>query len=194
VSGKLVNIAKNLRKRSTDAENLLWRHLRVKQLEGLKFRRQQPIGNYIVDFVCFEKRVVIEVDGGQHTIEKERDNERDRWLKGQGFIVLRFWNNDVLKNINGVLEVIGVNCLNHPPLNPLPSREGRRRGKKSHQGSKEKREYSHQGSKEKREYSHQGSKEKRECFHQGSKEKRECFHQGSKEKRECFHQGSKEKK
>jgi very-short-patch-repair endonuclease len=96
----------------------LWRHLRARQLEGLKFRRQQPIDNYIVDFVCFEKRIVIEVDGGQHMVEKEKDTERDDHLKRHGFRVLRFWNNDVLTNIGGVLEVIRDNCLNHPPLTP----------------------------------------------------------------------------
>jgi very-short-patch-repair endonuclease len=130
----LNNIAKNLRKKSTEAEKLLWRYLRLKQLEGLKFRRQQPIDNYMVDFVCFENRIVIEVDGGQHTIEKEKDIERDNYLKKYGFKVLRFWNNDVLTNISGVLEVIRENCLNHPPLTPpvkggevrgVPSREGK---------------------------------------------------------------------
>ena len=114
----IIGIAKNLRKRSTDAEILLWRHLRSKRLEGLKFRRQQPIGNYIVDFVCFEKRIVIEVDGGQHVIEKYKDNKRDKWLEGQGFKVLRFWNIEVLMNIQGVFEVIRENCLYHPPLTP----------------------------------------------------------------------------
>ena len=75
------------------------------------------MGSYIVDFVCQEKRIVIEVDGGQHSTERKRDNERDKWLKGQGYKVLRFWNNEVLANIEGVLEVIR-NCLNHPPLTP----------------------------------------------------------------------------
>ena len=118
-------IAKELRKRSTDAEKLLWKQLRLRQLEGVKFRRQQPIdNNYIVDFVCFEKRLIIEVDGGQHAVEQEKDIERDRYLKKHGFKVLRFWNNEVLTNIEGVLEVIRENCLKHPPLNPLPSREG----------------------------------------------------------------------
>lgn len=131
------NIAKNLRKRSTDAEKLLWRHLRAKQLEGLKFRRQEPIDNYIADFVCFENRIVIELDGGQHAIEKERDIERDNYLKKHDFIVLRFWNNDVLTNIGGVLEVIRDNCLNHPPLIfPLPSREGKNKGDPVKEGSK----------------------------------------------------------
>jgi len=85
LSDNIIRIAKNLRKKSTDAERLLWRHLRAKQLEGFKFRRQQPIGNYVVDFVCFENRIVIEVDGGQHAIEKEKDSERTKWLESQGF-------------------------------------------------------------------------------------------------------------
>ena len=120
----LSTVAKELRKRSTDAEKLLWKYLRLEQLEGLKFRRQQPIDNYIVDFVCLKKRIIIEVDGGQHSEEKEKDRERDNYLKKQGFEVLRFWNNEVLTNVEGVLEVIRGNCLKHPPLNPLPSREG----------------------------------------------------------------------
>lgn len=110
---QLVNLAKNLRRRQTDAENLIWRHLRAKQLEGCKFRRQEPIGNYIVDFVCFEKKIIIEVDGGQHAIESREDKERDSLLKNDGFLILRFWNNEVLQNIEGVLEVIRNNCLNN---------------------------------------------------------------------------------
>jgi very-short-patch-repair endonuclease len=90
---------------------------------GFKFRRQQPIDNYVVDFVCFEKRIVIEIDGGQHSLEK--DAERNNYLEKNGFKVLRFWNNEVLQNIDGVLEVIKNSCLYHPPLNPLPSREGK---------------------------------------------------------------------
>ncbi len=125
---KFINIiAKNLRKRSTHAEILLWRHLRAKQLEGLKFKRQQPIGNYIVDFVCFKKRIVIEVDGGQHAIEKDKDRERDKWLEGQGFRVLRFWNNEVLMNTEGVLEVIRGELFESP--SPNPSHQGRGKGK-----------------------------------------------------------------
>jgi very-short-patch-repair endonuclease len=90
-------------------------HLRTKRLGGLKFRRQQPIGAYIVDFVCFERRIVIEVDGGGHAFAKAKDNARDAWLQGQGFQVLRFWNNDVLQNIDGVLAVIREYTFNHPP-------------------------------------------------------------------------------
>ncbi len=106
----LIKTAKTLRNRSTDAEILLWKHLRAKQLEGIKFRRQQPIGRYIVAFVCFGRRIIIEVDGGQHS-EEGKDKARDAWLKMQGFKVFRFWNNEVLTNIQGVLEVIRNNCL-----------------------------------------------------------------------------------
>ena len=111
------SVAKALRKNFTDTERILWRHLRAKQMEGYKFRRQEPIGNYIVDFVCQEARIIIEVDGGQHSVEQKKDFERDRWLKEQGYRVLRFWNNEVLTNIDGVLEVIRNN-IDHPPLTP----------------------------------------------------------------------------
>jgi very-short-patch-repair endonuclease len=107
----LTQIAKKLRKESTHAERLLWRHLKTKQLEGYKFRRQEPIGNYIVDFVCYENRIVIEVDGSQHQTEKAKDKKRDLWLKSQGFKVLRFWNNEVLNNLEGVYKVIKESCL-----------------------------------------------------------------------------------
>jgi len=80
------------------------------------------MGRYIVDFACHEKRIVIEVDGGQHVQDKERDRERDQWLKEQGYNVLRFWNNEVLQNIEGVLEAIR-NSLLSPSLNP--SHQGR---------------------------------------------------------------------
>jgi len=106
----MISAARALRASSTDVENLLWRQLRRKQFSGLKFRRQQPIDNYIVDFVCFEKRVVIEVDGGQHASERDKDAERDQYLMRNGFKVLRFWNTEVLQNMDGVLEVIGSSC------------------------------------------------------------------------------------
>ena len=117
MTNKFTEIAKNLRKRSTDAERMLWKHLRARQLDGLKFRRQEPMGNYVLDFICYEKELVIELDGGQHAIKKEDDAERDTWLKQQGFKVLRFWNNEVLMNIDGVLEVIRMH-VHHPPLTP----------------------------------------------------------------------------
>lgn len=122
MKSKLTPLAKNLRKSSTDAEKLLWRYLRSKQLAGLKFRRQQPIGDYIVDFVCFENRVIIEADGGLHN--KQKDNKRDQWFHEKGFNVLRFWNTDILTNINGVLEIIEKNCLSETP-SPNPSLQGR---------------------------------------------------------------------
>jgi very-short-patch-repair endonuclease len=103
--------ATDLRNNSTDAERLLWRHLRNRQLEGVKFRRQQPIEAYIVDFVSFEKMVVVELDGGQHTENAEYDEQRSDCLHKNGFTVLRFWNNEVFENIEGVLEVIRQRCL-----------------------------------------------------------------------------------
>jgi very-short-patch-repair endonuclease len=123
---QLTGLARKLRIQSTDTEQLLWRNLRSKSLNSYKFRRQQPIGDYIVDFVCFEKMIIIELDGGQHSQEEQikKDQERDKWLESEGFEVLRFWDNDVLNNTKNVIEVILDRCLNHPPLNPLPSREG----------------------------------------------------------------------
>jgi len=85
---------------------MLWKYLRANQFKALKFRRQHPVGDYIVDFICFDKRIVIEVDGGQHAVNVQDDHARDSWLKGQGFEVLRFWNNEVLQNIEGVIETI----------------------------------------------------------------------------------------
>ncbi|HEV8719793.1 MAG TPA: DUF559 domain-containing protein [Candidatus Binatia bacterium] len=118
--------ARQLRKNLTDAERLLWRKLRLWQVDGFKFRRQQPLGRYIVDFVCLEKRMIIEVDGGQHAEDANYDTDRDAWLRNQGFVILRFWNNDVLKNIDGVLEVIAKNLQSTPYLNPSPQ-GGRRK-------------------------------------------------------------------
>src|SRR6516225_8322257 len=97
--------AKALRKTMTEAEQLLWRHLRAHRMSDQKFRRQQPVGPYIVDFVHFGARLVVEADGGQHN-DSTGDARRDAWLRSQGFRVLRFWNNDILQNIEAVLEVI----------------------------------------------------------------------------------------
>jgi very-short-patch-repair endonuclease len=112
--------ARELRNSSTDTERLLWRYLRNSQFEGVKFRRQQPIEAYIVDFVSFDKRVVIELDGGGHAENKEYDEKRDASLRANGFIVLRFWNNDVIENISGVLEVIRQQCLQVTSPTPQP--------------------------------------------------------------------------
>ena len=103
-------IASNLRRHQTDAEKALWLKLRSKQLAGMKFRRQQAIGPYIVDFVNFDDRLVIEIDGGQHSRHKIRtdDEKRTMWLQQQGYDIIRFWDNEVLQNIDGVLENILV--------------------------------------------------------------------------------------
>ena len=112
--------AKEMRKAPTDAEHRLWSLLRAKRLSGWKFRRQQPIGHFIADFVCYEARLVIEVDGSQHA-ESTRDEMRDKWLSSQGFRVLRFWNNVVLENEDGVVAAI-LAALNPPLPNPTPTR------------------------------------------------------------------------
>ena len=100
--------ARQLRLQQTDAEKALWMRLRQRQLEDVKFRRQQPIGQYIVDFVSFERKLVIEIDGSQHNEEKVKDGDEQRTtcLKEGGYQVLRFWNNEVLLNMEGVLERI----------------------------------------------------------------------------------------
>lgn len=90
----------------TDAERILWQLLRAGRLAGFKFKRQQPLGRYIVDFVCFEAKLIIELDGGQHQDAVVQDVVRDAWLKAQGFSVLRFWNNEFLQNRAGCLESI----------------------------------------------------------------------------------------
>ena len=97
--------AKRLRRESTDTEKHLWYHLRANRL-GFKFKRQVPIGCYIIDFVCMEKRLIIELDGGQHLDNEVYDTKRTHWLNNQGFQVLRFWNNDVLKQTESIIEMI----------------------------------------------------------------------------------------
>ncbi len=111
---------KNLRQNMTDAEQLLWKHLRAHRMDGQKFRRQQPVGPYIVDFVHFAQRLIIEADGGQHT-GSAHDDVRDAWLHSQGFRVLRFWNNDILLRTDAVLEAIWAALHAQsatPPLTP----------------------------------------------------------------------------
>jgi very-short-patch-repair endonuclease len=118
-----MNLAKGLRRNQTEAEVKVWSSLKAKNINGIKFRRQQPIGNYIVDFVSFEAKLIIEIDGGQHneTPAIEKDERRTKWLESQGFQVLRFWNNDVTENPDGVLKTIYEALENRPhPLLPLP--------------------------------------------------------------------------
>ncbi len=101
-----VKMARRLRKQPTDAEKRLWYFLHKKQLDGLRFKRQEAIGNYVADFVCPALKLVVEVDGGQHGIEVEKDAARTAWLESQGYSVTRFWNNEVMENIEGVLSSI----------------------------------------------------------------------------------------
>jgi len=128
---------KHLRQHMTDSEIALWRHLRAHRLNGEKFRRQQPIGRYVVDFVHFGARLIVEADGGQHN-SAAADEQRDTWLRAQGFTVMRFWNNEIMQNLAGVLETImaAVGELSAqaaaparapalPPSPPPLSREGR---------------------------------------------------------------------
>ena len=117
--------ARPLRAHSTAAEGLLLRHLRAYRLRGHTFRRQAPIGQYIVDFVCFEMRLVIELDGGQPAELTRYEGELTAWLQGQGFRVLRFWNTEVLHNLEAVGEVIVQACAGEPPLPSPPPRGGR---------------------------------------------------------------------
>jgi very-short-patch-repair endonuclease len=97
--------AKKLRSDMTDAERRLWYRLRAHRFDGHKFKRQVPIGPYVVDFACLGRKLVVEVDGGQHA-ENQKDVVRDSYLRREGFRVLRLWNNDVLRNTDGVLEMI----------------------------------------------------------------------------------------
>jgi len=99
----------------TDVERMLWRALRGKQLNGQRFRRQHPIGQYIADFACVEQKVVIELDGGQHQEQFVYDEQRSIFLQAQGWRILRFWNSDVLSNPDGVLSVIAENLTVVPP-------------------------------------------------------------------------------
>lgn len=103
---RLVLRARTMRHGGTDAEGRLWQALRARQLQGAKFRRQVPLGDYVADFLCFEARLIVEVDGGQHSLE--RDGARTAWLESQGFRVVRFWNNEVLGNLEGVLRMIAA--------------------------------------------------------------------------------------
>ena len=101
-----ISKARRLRRNSTQAEKVLWNHLRNHQMLGYQFRRQAPIGKYIVDFLCYQRRIVVKLDGGQHQEQANYDNERTRWLESRGFKVIRFWNDDVLRNTEGVLAAI----------------------------------------------------------------------------------------
>jgi len=97
-------------------------HLRDRRLQGIKFRRQRPVGRYVADFCCLEVKLILELDGGQHALQVEADQARTRYLEREGFRVLRFWDNDVASNIDGVLERI-AEAVARPHPDPLPGRE-----------------------------------------------------------------------
>jgi very-short-patch-repair endonuclease len=122
---------RSLRAFGTEAEKRLWGCLRGRRLEGCKFRRQVWLGSYIADFVCLERKLIVEADGGQHADQSEYDDRRTAFLEGEGFRVVRFWNNDVMTNLEGVVDVIrgmlvgyrpSPSHATHGPL-PLPCRE-----------------------------------------------------------------------
>ena len=111
--------ARSLRSALTPAEFALWTRIRGRQLGGFKFVRQEPIGRYCVDFVCRERRLIIELDGGQHS-DRPEDGQRDSELSALGYRVIRIWNNDVIENLDGVLETL-LSALEKPPLTPALS-------------------------------------------------------------------------
>ncbi len=126
---KTLERAIKLRASMTDAEKKLWNHLNHRQLDGCHFRKQVPIGPYITDFACLRAHLVIELDGGQHDGGAAKDARRTRWLEAEGYRVIRFWNNEVLQNIEGVLVLIKQALADAPPLkqphphpNPPPNR------------------------------------------------------------------------
>ena len=122
---RLNEVQRQLRNAPTNAEHKLWQHLKRRQLENCKFRRQHPFGNFILDFVCLERHVVIELDGGQHDRQRLEDVARTDILKQAGFVVMRFWNNEVLLDGDGVIEAIRQ-CLvaRATPSPPNPPLEG----------------------------------------------------------------------
>jgi very-short-patch-repair endonuclease len=107
----LLKHAREMRRQPTEPERRLWQRLRRKQLGGYKFRRQQPLGSYIVDFYCHEACLIVEVDGDSHAFQEAYDAERTAWLEGEGHKVIRFWNVEVMQNLEGVLQVIEAACV-----------------------------------------------------------------------------------
>jgi very-short-patch-repair endonuclease len=116
--------ARQLRKDLTDTERLVWSKLRNRRFAQFKFRRQVPLGNFIVDFVCFDRRLIVELDGGQHTLQREYDEKRTGWLKSQGFDIVRFWNHEVFQDWDAIEELIWRKLQQNPsPPTPLPQGE-----------------------------------------------------------------------
>lgn len=127
----LKNLQKALRKHQTDAESRLWRLLRSRRLQEFKFRRQHILQGYIVDFVCLKKKLIIELDGDQHATQKAYDDIRTQKLQKDGFKVLRFWNNEVLNNLEGVWEVIDMSLNKNDTLHPPQAATSPTRGEVS---------------------------------------------------------------
>jgi very-short-patch-repair endonuclease len=121
--------AKKLRANTTPHERILWRALKELPIEGTHFRRQAPIGRYVVDFFCAAKRLIIELDGGHHNEDAiaERDSERQAWLEQQGYKVIRFWNSDVTSDLNAVMERIYVELYGAREAEAIPLKHHRRR-------------------------------------------------------------------
>lgn len=109
---RLTPIVRRLRRNKTDAEDRLWSRLRNRQLEGAKFRFQTQVGDYVPDFLCSDAMLIVELDGGQHSIAIDNDAVRTLTLEAAGYTVIRFWNNDMLANTDGVLEEIRLALLN----------------------------------------------------------------------------------
>ncbi len=124
----LLERAKTLRSEQTEAEQRLWYYLRAHRFMGMKFKRQKPMGRYIVDFICHESNLIVEVDGGQHQENAAYDQRRDAWLQEQGYTVLRFWNHEVMQQIESVLEAIRLAAegVLSRALSPGPSPAGGR--------------------------------------------------------------------
>jgi len=123
VCERLRPYARRLRRSETDAERKLWFRLRNRRLAGLKFRRQHPIGPFVADFCCTEARLIIELDGGQHALKRRSDTKRTAYLEGQGYRVLRFWNDEALSNTDAVLQRITLELGVHDcpsPSSPSP--------------------------------------------------------------------------
>lgn len=116
--------ARELRANATDAERLLWTHLSARKIAGVRFNRQVPIGPFICDFVSRATKLIVEVDGGQHDSNASADEARTRYLEARGFRVIRFWNNEVLQQIEGVVDEIERALADRPSPNPSRRREG----------------------------------------------------------------------
>ena len=128
MKNNIITNARHLRKQMTEAEKKLWQILRGRRLGGYRFRKQAPFGNYVADFLCHEAKIIIELDGGQHNAAEEvvYDEQRTQWLQRQGYLVQRFWNNEVLQQLEGVAGVVLGLCVERCP--PILSFPRKRRG------------------------------------------------------------------